>query len=79
MIEVETTTALLLYLGLFLTICFGAWIFTHFKSCKKQAVPPFFLLLRCEYCHFNYLGKNGEKITQCPQCRSFNKNVSKQT
>jgi len=72
MIKVEMTTALLLYLGLFLFLCFGAWVFSHIKQRKKQSLPPLYILSTCEYCHYQYLGRNGEKISKCPQCESFN-------
>ncbi len=72
MIEVKTTTALLLYLSLFLFLCFGAWALSHLKNRNKKTLPPLYLLSTCEYCHFQYLGKNGEKITKCPQCNSLN-------
>ncbi len=73
MIEVEATTAILLYLALFLFLCLGAWLFTHFRNGAKQAPPPLFRFSVCEFCHHNYLGKTGEKITKCPKCGSFNK------
>ncbi len=74
MIEVDTSTALLLYLGLFLFMCLGVWFCSHLKQRNKQPLPPLYLLKKCEYCHYQYLGKNGEKITECPQCQSLNKN-----
>lgn len=73
MIEVESTTALLLYLGLFLTICFSAWGISHLKNRHKKILPPLFQLITCEFCHYQYLAKNGEKISQCKQCSSYNK------
>lgn len=75
MIEVETTTALLLYLALFLLLCFGAWILNHLKHRNRETLPPLFLLSKCEYCHFDYLSKNGMRITTCPQCGSYNKSA----
>lgn len=73
MIEVQTTTALLLYLTLFLGICFGAWMFFHLKNRNKEILPPLYSLSTCEYCHYNYLSRHGEKLSKCPQCDSFNK------
>ena len=72
MIEVDTATALLIYLGFFLFLCLGMWVFTHLKNRNKVTLPPLYILSTCEYCHFDYLGKNGEKISKCPQCGSFN-------
>ncbi len=62
----------MIYLGLFLFICFGTWTFSHIKNRKKTTLPPLFELKTCEYCAFNYLAKTGEKITSCPQCGSYN-------
>lgn len=74
MIKVEIRTALLLYLALFLLLYLGSWIFSHLRQRNKVALPPLYFLSTCEYCHYHYLGRTGEKITKCPQCGSFNKN-----
>jgi hypothetical protein len=76
MITVNQTTMLLLYLGFFLFFSLGAWVSSHLKSCKKEPLPPLYQLSMCEYCAFEYLATTGKQITQCPQCHSYNKNLT---
>ena len=73
MIQVDQSTALMLYLCFFLFLCLGAWLVSHLKGRKKQSLPPLYQLTTCEYCTFTYLSETGRKITACPQCSSFNK------
>ena len=72
MIEVDMSKALMLYMALFLSLCFGAWLISHLKGRRKAAIPPLYELTTCEYCLFNYLSETGKKITTCPQCSSYN-------
>jgi len=73
MIAIEITSALLLYLGLFLLICFGAWGISHLKQRRKKPLPPLYELAICEYCQYGYLLRTGEKVSCCPQCQAYNK------
>jgi len=74
MITVEISTALLIYLGFFLFLCFGAWLISHLAQRRKQALPSFYNLAICEYCTNAYLAKAGEEVSKCPGCNTFNKN-----
>jgi hypothetical protein len=75
MIELTTTSALMVYLALTLIPLMGLWGFSHFTKRKKKIVIQECDLLVCEFCHFGYLSKKGELISQCPQCFSFNKKI----
>jgi hypothetical protein len=73
MIELSPNTGFMLYLGLTLVILFVLWAYHHYLGKnKKIAVTPQQLFV-CEYCQFVYLAEGELKVTQCPQCRSFNK------
>jgi hypothetical protein len=73
MIHVDKATALILYLGIFLFLCLGAWCLSHLKGRKKKGIPPLYQLTTCEYCTYTYLTETGKQITICPQCSSYNK------
>jgi hypothetical protein len=73
MITVDKATVLMIYLGFFLFLCLGTWVFSHIKTRKKKELTPFYKLTTCEYCAFNYLSATGQNISSCPQCNSYNK------
>ncbi len=72
MIELTFCAAFMLYLSLTLTFVLGLWGYQHYRVRKKAIFFPEKNLLICEYCHYLYLDKDLKKISQCPQCRSFN-------
>lgn len=72
MIELTPTTALMTYLGLTLLCLLVIWIIQLYFSRHKKVYIPEKSLFVCEYCHFAYLKEEGKKISQCPQCRSYN-------
>lgn len=74
MISLSPNTALMLYLSLTLAILFAIWTFNHYRTRQKKIILAEEHLLVCEYCHFAYLAQSEKKVTQCPQCNSFNKN-----
>lgn len=73
MIELSTTTALMLYLTVTLGPLLFVWAYQHFKNRKKKIVIQSKVLCVCEFCHFCYLGEIGSSLSKCPQCHSFNK------
>jgi ribosomal protein L37AE/L43A len=73
MIEVNLATAFLLYLTVTLTGLFGIWIWSEWRGKTKEIVLPERLLIECEYCKRTYLKEASKKITQCPECSSYNK------
>lgn len=76
MIELTLMTALLLYLGLTLAIVLGLWTYHHYCTRSKQILSGEQQLRICEYCHYTYLADSIKTVTQCPQCKSYNKNNS---
>lgn len=73
MIELTSTTAIMLYLCLTLGVLLFLWGHRHYQSRKKKLDLSHQRLIICEYCHFAYLDKVAKPVTQCPQCSSFNK------
>lgn len=73
MIELNTNTAIMLYLLITLTTLLGLWIYQHYSTRFKKVNVSDQVLHVCEYCHFAYLEGIETEITRCPQCKSFNK------
>ena len=73
MITIEMSTALMIYLGLFLGLCFTVWLLSHKKSRKRVVLPERYHLVACEYCHFSYLSE--EEVSKCPECSQFNRHA----
>ena len=74
MIELTPTAALTLYFTTTLAFILGLWIYQHVRV--KKVVTAAQELVVCEYCHFAYLGELSKEVTQCPQCRSYNRKGS---
>lgn len=73
MIELTSTTAVMLYLGVTLGVLFGIWIAQNIRSGRKKIIVSEQTLFICEYCTFAYLADVSLDVTQCPQCSCFNK------
>ena len=73
MIELSANTAFMLYLSLTLVTIMGLWLYHHYQSRRKKIVTDEHELHVCEYCHCVYLDADFKEITQCPQCKLFNK------
>lgn len=74
MIQIQTATALMLYLLFTLGFLLFFWGYQHYKTKTKKIVIAKEQLLVCEFCHFAYLADRAKKVTKCPSCSSFNKN-----
>jgi ribosomal protein L37AE/L43A len=73
MIKVDITTAIFLYLMSALGVVFILWIFY-----EKKAVLPKFVreeadVWECSICTYTYVDSTHHEISQCPQCKSYNK------
>jgi uncharacterized paraquat-inducible protein A len=74
MIELTANTAVMLYLCLTLAVIMSLWLNHHYHSRRKKIVTAEHELHVCEYCHCAYLEDDFKDVTQCPQCKLFNKN-----
>jgi len=73
MIELSSTSAFTLYLGITLGLILGIWVYHHLSSRRTKISILDQELLVCEYCQCAYLSNRGLAVTQCPQCHSYNK------
>lgn len=73
MIELSLTSAFLIYFSVALLGIFSLWVIGNKKSRTIYSSLYHQEIQRCEYCHYPYLKEKTEQISQCPQCRSFNK------
>lgn len=65
-------TALALYSGLLVGIAVAVWFFTEWRTRHTQRSMEEQYRWRCTFCGFTYLDHSGERLTQCPQCGSWN-------
>ena len=73
MIPVDISTAIFFYVMSSLTAVFFFWIFFE----KKTAYPKFVReeadVWECKICTYIYVDSTHQEISQCPQCKSYNK------
>lgn len=76
MFRLDISTAVFIYLMSSLLIIFFLWIFFE----KKAALPKFVReeadVWECAICAHTYVDSQHQEISQCPQCKSFNKKSS---
>ena len=73
MLRLDISTAVFLYLMSSLLVIFFLWIFF-----EKKAVLPKFVreeadVWECVICAHTYVDSQHQGISQCPQCKSYNK------
>ena len=73
MIRVDVSTMVFLYVMSSLLVIFFLWIFF-----EKSAVLPKFIreeadVWECSICAYTYVDSTHTEISQCPQCKSYNK------
>lgn len=73
MIPVDISTAIVLYVMASLFILFFLWIFLEKKSALPKFVRPEADVWECRICAYTYVDSTHQEISQCPQCRSYNK------
>ena len=75
MIRVDVSMAIFLYLMSSLIILFFLWIFFE----KTTALPKFVReeadVWECAICAYTYVDSTHKEISQCPQCKSYNKRM----
>jgi hypothetical protein len=73
MIELTSSTAMMLYLCLTLGTLLGIWATQHYRTISKKIETSEQSLFVCEFCTFAYLADVAKDVTQCPQCQCYNK------
>ena len=72
MIQIEMTSALVLYGGILAALVSMLWVYTEFSVRRPQRHLGEQFLWRCIYCTFTYLDESAERISECPRCHSLN-------
>ena len=73
MFRMDVSMAVFLYVMSSLIVIFLLWIFF-----EKKAVLPKFIreeadVWECSICAYTYVDSTHTEISQCPQCKSYNK------
>jgi len=76
MIEMTFNTLFLLYLSVTVSMVFGIWIYSHYRTRRRTFFPEEKSLCVCEYCHYAYVEDSIKPLNKCPQCGLFNKHNS---
>ncbi len=73
MFRMDVTTAVFLYVMSALVLIFVLWILFE----KRTALPKFVReeadVWECSICAYTYVDSTHHEISQCPQCKSYNK------
>ena len=73
MFYVDVSMAVFLYVMSTLLVIFVLWIFFE----KTTTLPKFIReeadVWECSICSFTYVDSTHHEISQCPQCKSYNK------
>lgn len=73
MFYIDVSTAVFLYVMSALMVIFILWVFFE----KSAALPKFIReeadVWECSICAFTYVDSTHHEISQCPQCKSYNK------
>ncbi len=76
MFRIDISTAIFLYLMSSLLVIFILWIFFE----KKVVLPKFVReeadVWECTICTYTYIDSTHHEISQCPQCKSYNKKAA---
>ena len=75
MFRVDISTAIFLYVMSSLIAIFMLWVLFE----KKAALPKFVReeadVWECKICAYTYVDSTHQGISQCPQCKSYNKKL----
>lgn len=73
MFRVDVTTAIFLYLMSSLLAIFLIWIFFERSTVFPKFVREKADVWECSICTYTYVDSTHHDISQCPQCKSYNK------
>ena len=75
MFRVDISTAVFLYLMSSLLVIFFLWIFFERKAVMPKFVREEADVWECSICAYIYVDSTHREISQCPQCKSYNKKL----
>lgn len=73
MLRLDVSTAVFLYVMSSLLVIFVLWIFFERKAILPKYVREKADVWECAICTYTYVDSMHREISQCPQCRSYNK------
>lgn len=73
MIKLDISTAVLLYVMSSLAVMFFLWIFYERSASFPKFIREEADIWECSICSYAYVDSTHHEISQCPQCRSYNK------
>jgi len=73
MFRLDISTAVFLYVMSSLVVLFFLWIFFEKKVVRSKFVRPEADVWECSICSYTYVDSQHQEISQCPQCKSYNK------
>ena len=73
MLRMDVSTAVFLYVMSSLLVVFFLWIFFEKKSILPKYVREEADVWECAICAHTYVDSTHQDISQCPQCKSYNK------
>lgn len=73
MIPVDVSTAVFLYVMSSLGVIFMLWIFFERKAILPKFTREEADVWECSICAYTYVDSTHHEISQCPQCKSYNK------
>ena len=78
MIRIDVSLAVVLYVMSSLLVVFILWVFFE----KKVVLPKFVReeadVWECSICAYTYVDSTHQEISQCPQCKSYNKKTQEE-
>jgi len=76
MISIDFSTAISLYLFIFISAVLLIWLLTKMQKDKNLSLDPKFIWF-CSICTYTYINTKEEAISTCPRCGSYNKKENK--
>ena len=73
MLKLDVSTAVFFYVMSSLVVIFFLWIFFEKKSVLPKYVREEADVWECAICAHTYVDSTHQEISQCPQCKSYNK------
>ena len=73
MIHLDVSMAVFWYLMSSLTLVFLVWVFFERRASSPKFVREKADVWECAICAYTYVDSTHTEISQCPQCKSYNK------
>ena len=78
MFKLDISTAVFFYVMSSILVIFILWIFFEKKTVLPKFVREEADVWECGICTHTYVDSNNQEISQCPQCKSYNKKAAEE-